>query len=166
MDPASGFSSMAIKYSEAPDLPMILSGEEIVRRLRTLEPGERLTIRPFARESLQVASYDLRAGEETLIPHGECRLVPSMEWVEVPVGLCGTLRCRSSLGRKGIVLGGGFIDPGFRGQLTLCLANLSGADIEVLKNDRVVQMVLHEVRGGGRLYGGRYQDSNGAVGAR
>jgi hypothetical protein len=27
-------------------------------------------------------------------------------------------------------------------------------------------MVLHEVSGGDRLYGGRYQDSNGAVGAR
>ena len=70
---------MTIKYSEAPDIPMILSGNEIVRRLRTLEPGERLTIRPFARESLQVASYDLRAGEETVIPRGECRLVPSTE---------------------------------------------------------------------------------------
>ena len=80
---------------------MILSGEEIVRRLRTLEPGERLAIRPFAKESLQVASYDLRAGEETVIPRGECRLVPSMEWVEVPVGLSATLRCRSSLGRQG-----------------------------------------------------------------
>jgi hypothetical protein len=29
-----------------------------------------------------------------------------------------------------------------------------------------VQMVLHEVRGADQVYGGRYQDSNGSVGAR
>jgi dCTP deaminase len=144
---------------------MILSGEEIIRRLRTLEPGERLTIRPFAKESLQVASYDLRAGEATVIPCGGCRLVPSLEWVEVPVGLVGTLRCRSSLGRKGILLGGGFVDPGFRGQLTLALSNLGPEEVRLDAGERCVQIVFSEVMGNSEEYRGRYQDSSGAVGA-
>jgi dCTP deaminase len=58
------------------------------------------------------------------------------------------------------------VDPGFRGQLTLCLTNMGAADIEIQKHERVVQMVLHEVSGGNQLYNGRYQDSNGVVGAR
>lgn len=145
---------------------MILSGEEIVRRLRTLEPGERLTIRPFTKDSLQVASYDLRAGEETVIPRGECRLVPSMEWVEVPVGLSATLRCRSSLGRQGVLLGGGFVDPGFRGQLTLALSNLGPDEVRLGAGDRCVQIVFAEVMANHEPYRGRYQESEGAVGAR
>ena len=145
---------------------MILSGDEIVRRLRTLEPGERLGIRPFAKASLQSASYDLRAGEAVAIPRGECRLVPSMEWVEVPVGLCATLRCRSSLGRQGVLLGGGFVDPGFRGNLTLALSNLGPEEVRLQAGDRCVQIVFSEVLENHQTYRGRYQESDGAVGAR
>jgi dCTP deaminase len=80
--------------------------------------------------------------------------------------LAGTLRCRSSFGRRGVLLGAGFVDPGFRGQLTLCLTNLGSDDLIVQKNDRIVQMILHEVREGNRNYSGRYQDSMGAVEAK
>jgi dCTP deaminase len=43
---------------------------------------------------------------------------------------------------------------------------MSNDDIIVQKNDRVVQMILHEVRDGDRCYSGRYQDSLGAVEAK
>ncbi len=39
-------------------------------------------------------------------------------------------------------------------------------DLTVKKNDRIVQMILHEVREGNQIYSGRYQDSLGAVGAK
>ena len=80
--------------------------------------------------------------------------------------IAGTLRCRSSLGRRGLLLGAGFVDPGFRGQLTLCLTNMGADTLAVQKNDRIVQMVFHEVREGNRLYAGRYQDSKGVVEAK
>jgi dCTP deaminase len=70
------------------------------------------------------------------------------------------------MGRRGVLLGAGFVDPGFRGQLTLCLTNMGMDTIAVQKNDRIVQMVLHEVRDGTRLYSGRYQDSKGVVEAK
>jgi dCTP deaminase len=100
-----------------------------------------------------------------LLAQGRCTLVPTLEWVELPTDLAGTLRCRSSFGRQGVLLGAGYVDPGFRGQLTLCLTNM-GSDLIVHKNDRIVQMILHEVRGGGDGYAGRYQDSTGAVEAK
>lgn len=93
-------------------------------------------------------------------------LISSLEWVELPRGIAGTLRCRSSFGRRGVLLGAGFVDPGFRGKLTLCLTNFGNADIAIHRNDRVVQMVFHEVKGGEMIYQGRYQDSNGIVEAR
>ncbi|MFZ0005658.1 MAG: dCTP deaminase, partial [Methanoregula sp.] len=109
---------------------------------------------------------DLRSAENILLPRGLCTLVPSMEWVELPPDVAGTLRCRSSFGRRGVLMGAGFIDPGFRGQLTLCLTNMGPQDIELKESERIVQMILHEVRNGSERYAGRYQDSTGAVGAK
>jgi dCTP deaminase len=145
---------------------MILSAPEIFRRLDQDCGRGNLVITPYSSECQQPASYDLRAAGDSLLPKGTCTLVPTLEWVELPMDLAGTLRCRSSFGRRGVILGAGFVDPGFRGQLTLCLTNLGCDDLIVRKNDRVVQMILHEVREGNQSYSGRYQDSRGAVEAK
>jgi dCTP deaminase len=145
---------------------MILSAPEIVRRLDREDTSENLVITPYSSECQQPASYDLRSAGDILLPRGACTLVPTLEWVELPRDLAGTLRCRPSFGRRGILLGAGFVDPGFRGQLTLCLTNLGNDDLFVRKNDRPVQMILHEVREGHMSYSGRYQDSSGAVEAK
>jgi len=141
---------------------MILSSSEIARRR---EDGD-LVIEPYHPASQQPASYDLRAAGATVLPCGACTLVPSVERVELPADLAATLRCRSSLARRGVLIGGGFVDPGFRGQLTLCLTNMGPEPITLAGGDRVVQMVVQEVRNGDRLYRGRYQDSLGAVHTR
>ncbi|MFY9750283.1 MAG: dCTP deaminase [Methanoregula sp.] len=145
---------------------MILSAQEITRRLYSEQAQEKLGITPYAAECQQPASYDLRAADDICLARGTCMLVPSMEWVELPPDVAGTLRCRSSFGRRGVLMGAGFVDPGFRGQLTLCLTNMGSKDIEIHRSERIVQMILHEVRNGSDRYAGRYQDSTGAVGAK
>jgi dCTP deaminase len=145
---------------------MILSAPEMVQRFNSHPTKGALVITPYDSACQQPASYDLRALEDMKLQKGVCTLVPSLEWVELPVDLAGTLICRSSFGRRGILLGAGFIDPGFRGKLTLCLTNMGREDIDLKKNDRVVQMILHEVLNGDTCYSGRYQDSHGAVGAK
>lgn len=144
---------------------MILSSSEIVRCLDQGTAAGKLVINPYHPECQQPASYDLRSANDIPLEHGKCTLVPTLEWVELPPDLAGTLMCRSSFGRKGVLLGAGYVDPGFRGQLTLCLTNM-GDDLVVRKNDRIVQLILHEVKGSGNGYAGRYQDSIGAVGAK
>ena len=145
---------------------MILSAPEIIRRLNRSCIMGNLVISPYSSECQQPASYDLRVAENINLPKGHCTLVPTLEWVELPKDLAGTLRCRSSFGRRGILLGAGFVDPGFRGQLTLCLTNFGSDDILIRENERVVQMIFHEVRESNRSYSGRYQDSRGAVEAK
>jgi dCTP deaminase len=159
------FTSKDIKYFLPKDYSMILSASEIVHRLERQPGSGNLVIKPYTSECQQPASYDLRAASDMSLVHGKCTLVPTLEWVELPTDLAGTLRCRSSFGRQGVLLGAGFVDPGFRGQLTLCLTNM-GTDIVVRKNDRIVQLILHEVRGEDEGYSGRYQDSIGAVEAK
>ncbi len=145
---------------------MILSAHEIVRRIHTDNTQEKLVIEPYAAECQQPASYDLRAAGDIRLARGSCTLVPSREHVELPPDVAGTLRCRSSFGRRGVLMGAGFVDPGFRGQLTLCLTNMGPEDVELHASDRIVQMILHEVRDGGERYNGRYQDSVGIVEAK
>ena len=123
-------------------------------------------IRPYSDACQQPASYDLRVTGHQILARSTCTLVPSLEWVELPADLAATLRCRSSYARKGLILGGGFVDPGFRGQLTLCLGNLGAEDIVLSPSERVVQMIVHEVRSPTGVYDGRYQDSQGVVKAR
>jgi dCTP deaminase len=142
---------------------MILPASEIRRRA---QEGGGLVIRPYSDACQQPASYDLRVTGHQILPRGACTLVSSLEWVELPADLAATLRCRSSFARRGLILGGGFVDPGFRGQLTLCLSNLGPEDVVLSPSDRVVQIILHRIDGGTELYEGRYQDSSGAVRAR
>lgn len=114
-----------------------------------------MVIEPFGKESLQPASYDLRAGADVTMLPKALKLVPS--------DVAGVLRTRSSYARKGLVLGGGFVDPGFRGNLTLCLSNMSDEEIELKKGERIVQMLLLQVKAPSEVYNGQYQDSRGAV---
>lgn len=139
---------------------MLLSSSVIRDRIQNGSLG----IEPFAEESLQPSSYDLRSAEDIVIKKGELTLVPTLEFLTLPEDLAATLWGRSSFGRKGVVLGAGYIDPGFRGNLTLCMVNMGPEDIEVSKGTRVVQMLIHPVMGQVEsAYNGSYQDSYGVV---
>jgi dCTP deaminase len=145
---------------------MILSSREIVRRLGEKSQDDSLVIRPYSAECQQPASYDLRVAEDAELIPGTCTLAHSLEWVELPADLAATIRTRSSYGRKGVLVTAGFVDPGFRGQLTLGLVMMGSEPVVLQKYERVVQMIIHQVTGAERIYNGRYQDSVGAVGAR
>ena len=145
---------------------MILSSQSIQSRLAKQQNNGGIIIKPYYEESQQPASYDLRVSEPAIIRKGSLTLIASKEWVELPSDIAATLRCRSSFARRGVFISGGFVDPGFRGHLTLCLFNCSEEDISVKEGERVVQMVFHEVDGIGPGYCGQYQDSHGVVRAQ
>jgi dCTP deaminase len=145
---------------------MILSSGEIACRLGESSRDGALVIRPYSAECQQPASYDLRVAEEITLVQGACTLAHSLEWIEIPADLAATLRTRSSYGRRGVMVTAGFVDPGFRGQLTLGLVNMGADPLPVQQGDRVVQMIIHQVTKADRTYEGRYQDSRGAVMAR
>lgn len=137
-----------------------------MRRLQINGNEGDLIIDPYSTECQQPASYDLRVGGDFVLQPGVCTLVNSLERVELPLDLAATLRCRSSFGRKGVLITAGFVDPGYRGQLTLCLVNMGTGHLTIRKSERVVQMILHEVMDGQSSYCGRYQDSTGVIEAR
>lgn len=100
---------------------------------------------PFDEACLQPASYDVhlspffvdpfdrsdikdKTGEPYFeLPPGKLWLGETSEWFDIPVGLAARVEGRSSWGRLGLLthLTAGFIDPGFRGTITLELYNVT-----------------------------------------
>jgi len=62
---------------------------------------------------------------------GEFVLAVTLERVEVPADLVGRLDGKSSLGRLGLIVHStaGFVDPGFKGRLTLELTNVANLPV-------------------------------------
>ncbi len=141
----------------------ILSDQEIAERL---QDGS-IVLTPFDSACLGGAGYDLRAGMNVAIPPGEYRLVATLERVELGDDIAGTLHIRSSLARAGIIASLAVVDPGFRGQLTISLFNVGAEPFRMTKNDKFLQMVLHQLSSKSlRPYRGKYQDSQGIVDSR
>lgn len=62
-----------------------------------------------------------------ILDPGEFVIATTHEYVEIPDWLAAKIEGRSSIGRKGLLVHftAGWIDPGFRGTITLEMANLS-----------------------------------------
>lgn len=63
---------------------------------------------------------------------------------QIPVGMYGLILDRSSMGSKLIKGLAGVIDADYRGDVTVCLMNLSFHDYEVKAGDKVAQIVFHK----------------------
>ena len=68
---------------------------------------------------------------EFVIHPGEFVLGRTQEWVEIPDDMVCRIEGKSSIGRLGLVVHAtaGFVDPGFKGTLTLEIANFNSVPI-------------------------------------
>jgi len=134
--------------------------------LALLKNGE-LSIDPFSEACLSPAGYDVRSADGAEIPSRGQALISTVERVSLGPSLCGQILLRSSFAREGLIGSFALIDPGFRGQLTLSLANLGPEPVRISPGERVAQVVFMKLETPPmRLYSGRYQDSAGTVGSR
>ncbi len=170
---------------------MILSDKTISRLLRE----ESLVIKPLSDDQIQPASVDVRLGntfsvvEDTptgiitlnneikyktittdkyLILPGQFVLATTMEYFELPDDITAFVEGRSSLGRLGLFIqNAGWVDPGFKGEITLELFNANRCAIELQCGRRVGQLVFaHMDDSALNPYNGKYQRQTGATGSR
>ena len=98
--------------------------------------------------SAQAAGWDLYALEETIVPKGASVMIPTGLACAIPDGWEGQIRCRSSLGKKGMILpnGVGTIDSDYRGELKVLATWIGEGDsFTVGKGERVAQMLFAPV---------------------
>ncbi len=170
---------------------MILSDKTILRML----DEKSLVINPVTKEQIQPASVDIRLGntfgvvddtpsniitlesqinyktittDTYLIMPGEFVLATTMEYFELPDNLTAFVEGRSSLGRMGLFIqNAGWVDPGFKGEITLELYNANRCAIELKAGRRVGQLVFAEMDAPAiNPYNGKYQGQMGATGSR
>ena len=83
------------------------------------------------------------AEDEPFILHpGEFVLGQTHEWVELPDDLVARLEGKSSLGRLGLLIHStaGYVDPGWKGNLTLELSNVANLPIALYAGMRIGQI--------------------------
>jgi len=81
--------------------------------------------------------------DEPFILHpGEFVLGQTLEWVELPDDLVARLEGRSSLGRLGLLIHStaGYVDPGWKGNLTLELSNVANLPIALYFGMKIGQI--------------------------
>jgi dCTP deaminase len=85
--------------------------------------------------------------EQRLLLHpGALTLVPTLEWVKLPLFIKGVVTARSSWAREGLQIAtANFIDPGYSGIITLELANLGQIPIALYAGLRIAQISFYEV---------------------
>ena len=88
------------------------------------------------------------ANDEPFILHpGEFVLGQTLEWVELPDDIVARLEGRSSLGRLGLLIHStaGYVDPGWRGNLTLELSNVANLPIALYYGMSIGQISFFEM---------------------
>jgi dCTP deaminase len=146
-----------------------------------IKSGE-LGFKPFDPDLLQPASIDVRLGSEFRTENGlafsvrnssiACEaMVPNQfilghteEWIRLPSHLSARIEGKSSIGRLGLMIhvSAGFVDPGFEGQMTLELKNLSALkQIRLFPGMLIAQISFHRMSAvPRRIYGSRGLDSH------
>ena len=62
--------------------------------------------------------------------------------VEIPEGYVGILKSKSGLNVKHDLIGTGTIDSGYSGSIRVKLYNLGDTDYQILRGDKIIQMVI------------------------
>ncbi len=85
-------------------------------------------------------------GEAFIIHPGEFVLATTKEWVEMPIDLVGSVDGRSSIGRLGIIIQTApMIDAGFKGNITLELANIGRMPVSLYPDMRICRLTFHQL---------------------
>lgn len=170
---------------------MILSDKTIKEYL----DKKQLIIDPLDINQIQPASVDLRLGshflkldensfssmsmtdeieyisfesKEVIIPSNSFLLATTKEYIELPSDLTAFVEGRSSIGRMGLFIqNAGWVDPGFKGEITLELYNANRLPIKLISGRRICQLVFAQMSTQAeKAYCGKYQGQRKAIGSR
>lgn len=88
---------------------------------------------------------DLHSIYQSIIAPGECATISTGIAAKLPHGYEGQVRGRSGLAARGILCHVGTIDTDYTGEIKAILFNLSGAPFEILRGDRIAQLVVSPI---------------------
>jgi len=115
----------------------------------------------------------IKKGSRIIIHPGEFILGTTVERVEIPNDLIARLDGKSSLGRLGIIVHAtaGYVDPGFKGYITLELSNMANIPIALYQGMKIGQISFMRLESSAEIPYGRgrnskYQGQKGPTASR
>lgn len=142
---------------------MILSGQTI-RALGIFTPFCERSKQNGMSYGLSAAGYDVRInarnpGQDLVLAPGEFALASTLEHFNMPDDVLGVAHDKSTWARQGLTVQNTVMEPGWRGYLTLELANHGPLVLTIKDGDPIAQIVLHRVDAPVETpYDGKYQD--------
>ncbi len=91
------------------------------------------------------AGADLFASKETIIKANSSEKVSTGIAIELETGFAGLVWGKSSIESKGIKIMAGLIDADYRGEVLVCMYNLTDKDFIFKKGDKIAQLVITNV---------------------
>ena len=141
-----------IKITPAPDLALQLGSCSIDLRLgnefRIFESGVHGVIDPRQNVAKEFTKeVVVKAGDAFIMQPGDFVLGTTIEEVEIPDDLVGSLEGRSSIGRLGIIVHStaATIDAGWRGHITLELANMGKLPVALYPDMRICSLSFEQL---------------------
>ena len=86
--------------------------------------------------------WDIRADKDTVLNPSETKLIDTGLYFEFRDGLYADVRARSGISSKGILCHTGLVDSDYRGEIKVCMTNLSNVAYTIKKGDRIAQLVF------------------------
>ena len=135
----------------------LIVGNKIVLE-KEPKPGHGHIVNPYNQRSIDLM-FEIPRNLPWNLEPGTRALLNTQEPVHIPAIKCGFVELRSTWARLGLFSPPTIADPGFRGQLTMEVVNLSQYAIQINPGDRIWSIVLINTEE--PMYRGRYQDQEG-----
>lgn len=98
------------------------------------------------RSYCQDAGFDLFSAYEEIVPAQSRKLIRTDIGLKLPRGCYGRIAPRSGLALfHSIDVGGGVLDPNYRGNICVLLINHSNVNFLVQRGDRIAQLICEKV---------------------
>ncbi len=112
--------------------------------------------------------YDVEQKEVYIMRPRSFVLATTTEVLHLPNSISAYVEGRSSVGRAGLfVQNAGYIDPGFKGQITLELFNANDYPLKIYAFRRMCQIVFFKLdKPCGKPYAGKYKNQLNTTGSR
>jgi dCTP deaminase len=142
-----------IKITPAPNLKLQLGSNSLDLRLgnsfRVFEYSRYAYIDPFRKDTSDSFTREIKVkkGEPFIIQPGDFVLATTVEHVELPDNILGGLEGRSSIGRLGVVIHStaAAVDAGWRGKITLELANMGKMPVALYPDMRICSISFEQL---------------------
>lgn len=140
-----------IKIKPEPDLSIALGSSSLDLRLsnifRVFDHRAISVIDPFKSDRSVTTEVNISDNKSFVLHPQEFVLAMTKEYLELPADISARLEGRSSLGRLGIVIHStaGSISAGFRGNLTLELANMGRIPVILYPGMRICAISFEEL---------------------